>query len=79
MKYQNLKRKTVFDFCKDARLLEEVTGCTSREEFVKDLPGTERARSFLDLAERTKNKELEAAVRRVFKEELNEYLDSFNE
>lgn len=79
MKYKNLRSKTVFDLCKDAALLEDVTGCTSKEDFIKDLPVAERARSFLDLAERTKDKELEAAVRREFKKELNEYLASFNE
>lgn len=79
MNYNNLRTKTVFDFCKDAALLEDVTGCTSKEDFIKDLPVVERARSFLDLAERTKDKALEAAVKREFKKELNEYLASFNE
>jgi hypothetical protein len=33
----------------------------------------------MDLAERTKDKELEAAVRREFKKELQAYDASFNE
>lgn len=79
MKYKNLRSKTVFDFSNDAAMLEDITGCSTKEEFAKDLPVTERARSFLDLAERTKDKELEAAVMREFKKELKAYLASFNE
>lgn len=81
MKYNNLRTKTVFDFCKDAAVLEQVTGCSGKAEHleaVKNNP-VERARAFMDLAERTKNKALEAVVGREFKKELQVYAASFNE
>lgn len=81
MNYNNLRTKTVFDFCKDAAVLKEVTGCSGKPEHlaaVKDNP-VERARSLMDLAERTQNKDLEAAVGRTFKKELQAYAASFNE
>ncbi len=81
MKYTNLRTKTVFDFCKDASLLQEITECSGKAEYlemVKDNP-VERARSFMDLAERTKDKELEKAVSREFKKELQTYGAQFNE
>lgn len=85
MKYKNLRNKTVFDFCKDARLLEEIIygsfeGITpSKKTYLEALNNTERAANLLTLAEMTKDKEFEAAVRREFKKELNEDLAMFNE
>lgn len=81
MKYNNLRTKTVYDFCKDAAVLEAVTGCSGKAEHleaVKDNP-VERARAFMDLAERTNDKALEKAVGREFKKELQTYAASFNE
>lgn len=80
MKYKNLRSKTVFDICNDAAVLKEITEFPKAEylELVKENP-LERARSFMDLAERTKDKELEAAVRREFKKELQAYDALFNE
>ena len=80
MEYKNLRKKTVFDFCKDAAVLKEVTGLSREEyeELFKDNP-VERARGLMDFAERTKNKALEDAVRRDFKKELQEYDTLFNE
>lgn len=80
MKYKNLRSKTVFDICNDAAVLKEITEFPKAEylELVKETP-LERARSFMDLAERTKDKELEAAVSSEFKKELQAYDASFNE
>lgn len=80
-----LRSKTVFDFCKDARLLEEIIygsfeGITpSKDVYLETLNDTERAANLLTLAEMTNNKELEAAVWLEFRKELNEDLASFNE
>ena len=80
MKYKNLRSKTVFDICNDAAVLKEITEFPKAEylELVKENP-LERARSFMDLAERTKDKELEKAVGREFKKELQTYGAQFNE
>ena len=81
-KYKNLRSKTVFDFCNDAALLEEITECSSVEEHLEQISISaydERAIAFLELATTTKNKALEAAVRREFAKELKSYEDSFNE
>lgn len=75
----------MFDFCKDARLLEEIIygsfeGITpSKDVYLETLNDTERAANLLTLAEMTNNKELEAAVWLEFRKELNEDLASFNE
>ncbi len=81
-KYNNLRNKTVFDYCDDAALLEEITECSSVEEhleMIKVSAYDERALAFLELARITKNKALGAAVRREFAKELKAYEDSFNE
>lgn len=80
MKYTNLRSKTVFDFCNDTAVLKEITEFSKAEylEIVHENP-VERARSFMDLAERTKDKELEKSVRREFKKELQAYDAMFNE
>lgn len=81
MKYTNLRSKTVFDFCKDTAVLKEITECSGKAEYlekVKDNP-VERARSYMDLAERTKDKSLEKAVAHEFKKELQTYDATFNE
>ena len=81
-KYKNLRSKTLFDFCNDAALLEEITECSSVEEHLEQISIAtydERARALFELARITKNKALEAAVRREFAKELKAYEDSFNE
>ena len=80
--YKDLRNKTVFDFCNDAALLEEITECSSVEEHLEQISIAtydERARALFELARITKNKALEAAVNREFAKELKAYEDSFNE
>lgn len=81
--YENLKNKTVFDFCKDVALLETITECFDKEEYLERIKSAsaynERARAFADLAERTNNKALLIAVQREFAEELKEYQAMCNE
>lgn len=81
-KYKNLRNKTVFDFCDDKVLLEEITECTTVEEHLEMISISaydERALAFLELARITKNKVLESAVNIEFADELKAYEDSFNE
>ena len=80
--YKDLRNKTVFDFCNDAALLEDITECSSVEEHLEQISISaydECARAFLELATITKNKPLEAAVKREFAKELKAYEESFNE
>ncbi|MBQ3679796.1 MAG: hypothetical protein IJP79_07345 [Paludibacteraceae bacterium] len=91
-KYENLRQKTVFDFCDDPKILAEVFSGNDDDDHVdyimeysdsikKDclkLP-QEQARSFDYFAEITKNEELQKAVKKEFKKELEEYYASFNE
>lgn len=81
-KYQNLRNKTVFDFCDDKALLEEITECTTVEEHLEMISIAiydERARAFAELARITKNKSLESAVNLEFAKELESYDAFFNE
>lgn len=81
-KYQNLRNKTVFDFCDDKVLLEEITECTTVEEhlgMISIATYDERARAFAELARITKNKSFESAVNLEFAKELEAYDAFFNE
>jgi hypothetical protein len=81
-KYQNLRNKTVFDFCDDKVLLEEITECTTVEEhleMIRIATYDERARAFSELARITKNKSLESAVNIEFAKELESYDAFFDE
>lgn len=91
-RYENLRQKTVFDFCDDPKILAEVFSGNDDDGHVdyimeysdsikKDclkLP-QEQARSFAYFAEITKNEELQKAIKKEFKKELEEYYASFNE
>lgn len=78
--YSNLKNKTVFDFTKDAAILEEVlpiipTGF-ERDQYLKNYWGQnpcQLALSFVDLAELTNDKVLLKEAKRQFAKELSEY------
>lgn len=81
-KYQNLRNKTVFDFCDGRVLLEEITECTTVEEHLEMISIAtydERARAFFELARITENKSLESAVNIEFAKELESYDAFFNE
>lgn len=80
--YKDLRNKTVFDFCNDAALLEEITECSSVEEHLEQISIAtydERARALFELARITKNKALETAVNREFAKELEAYDAFFDE
>lgn len=81
--YSNLKNKTVFDFCNDETLLEEVLPPIpdgyDRDRYLKDYWDTnphQLALAFVDLAELMGDKKLLQEAEKQFSKELNEY---FNE
>lgn len=81
--YKNLKGKTVFDFCTDETVLEEVLpfipSGIDRDQYLKDYWAenpAQHAFSFIDLAEGIKDDELAKEAERQFAKELSAY---FNE
>jgi hypothetical protein len=83
-KYENLRQKTVFDFCDDPKIIGAVFDGFAPDdkafliELCKRRP-IEQARSLVYFAEIVKNKELQTAIEEEFDEELKEYRASFNE
>lgn len=76
--YTDLRNKTIFDFCTDEDVLDDLVGITDKEEYLHSLSysGVSRWLNLLYFAEYSGNKELEEAVRDEFKDEIN---DMFNE
>lgn len=71
--YSNLKEKTIFDFCKDEKMLKDLI-IISKEEYleqVKEYPLYD-AHTLIEYAEITKNKKLLRAVLKQYKQELEE-------
>ena len=70
--YRNLKEKTIFDFCKDAEMIEDLV--VSREDFFRDLKEYPlyNAHILIEYAEITNNKKLLQAVLKQYKKELAE-------
>lgn len=85
-KYENLRQKTVFDFCDDPKILQQIFwdyGYTPEKKNalrkICEESITDKAVSFEDLADITENEELQKAVESEFKEILKEYHSVFNE
>lgn len=71
--YSNLKEKTIFDFCKDEKMLKDLI-IISKEEYleqVKEYPLYD-AHTLIEYAEITNNKKLLQAVLKQYKQELAE-------
>ena len=70
--YSDLKEKTIFDFCKDAEMIEDLV--VSREDFFRNLKNYPlyNAHILIEYAEITKNKKLLQAVLKQYKKELAE-------
>ena len=71
--YSNLKEKTIFDFCKDEKMIKDLI-IISKEEYleqVKEYPLYD-AHTLIEYAEITKNKKLLRAVLKQYKQELEE-------
>ncbi len=86
-KYENLRQKTVFDFCDDPKIIGKVFNNDGKHvlehsDFWRTVYTRNPIPQALDLfrlSEVTKNKELQEAVEKEFKKELEEYEASFNE
>lgn len=72
MDYSNLKEKTIFEFCKDEKMIKDLV--VSREDFFRDLKEYPllNAHVLIEYAEITKNKKLLQAVLKQYKKELAE-------
>ena len=72
MDYRNLKEKTIFDFCNDAEMIEDLV--VSREDFFRNLKNYPlyNAHILIEYAEITNNKKLLQAVLKQYKKELAE-------
>ena len=70
--YSKLKEKTIFDFCKDEKMIKDLV--VSREDFFRDLKEYPllNAHVLIEYAEITKNKKLLQAVLKQYKQELAE-------
>ena len=70
--YSDLKEKTIFDFCKDEKMIKDLV--VSREDFFRDLKKYPllNAHVLIEYAEITKNKKLLQAVLKQYKQELEE-------
>lgn len=81
--YKNLKNKTVFEFCKDESIIEEVLPYIpngyDREQFLSyywsEYP-YQHALSFIELAELIGDNELKKEAEKQFADDLDKY---FNE
>lgn len=71
MDYSNLKNKTIFDFCNDEKMLEEIVLVEKGRYFecIKEYPLL-NAHDLIEYAELTNNKELLQAVKKQYKKEL---------
>ena len=70
--YSDLKEKTIFDFCKDEKMIKDLV--VSREDFFRDLKEYPlyNAHVLIEYAEITNNKKLLQAVLKQYKKELAE-------
>lgn len=71
MDYSNLKEKTIFDFCTDEKMLEEIV-IVSKEDFFSELKEYPllNAHILYEYAELTNNKDLLQAVKKQYKKEF---------
>ena len=70
--YTDLRNKTIFDFCTDKKVLEDIAIFADKEEYLKLSESCKDVHwiNMLDFAEYSGNKELEDAVRKEFAEEI---------
>ena len=86
-KYKDLRNKTIFDFCDDKEILEDITAFYNKAEYleyINDYSGEKSmlrilAEDFLQLAFEIDDKMLEKEVRRQFPKEIKEYEAMFYE
>ena len=71
--YSNLKEKTIFDFCKDEKMISDII-IMPKEDYLNELKYNSllNAHTLIEYAEITKNKKLLRAVLKQYKQELEE-------
>lgn len=76
MKYDNLRNKTIFDFCDDPNILDEIV-IISKEKFLEHLKKNtvQNGFSLLQLAEITDNDELGRAVEKEYNDDFDSFFD----
>lgn len=73
MDYNNLKQKTIFDFCKDENVINDII-IVPKDDYLKELKSYPllNAHTLIEYAEKTNNKDLLNAVTQQYKKELEE-------
>lgn len=73
MEYSNLKEKTIFDFCKDENVINDII-IVPKDDYLKELKSYPllNAHTLIEYAEKTNNKDLLNAVTQQYKKELEE-------
>lgn len=73
MDYNNLKQKTIFDFCKDKNVINDII-IVPKDDYLKELKSYPllNAHTLIEYAEKTNNKDLLNAVTQQYKKELEE-------
>ena len=71
--YSNLKEKTIFDFCKDEKMISDII-IMPKEDYLNEFKYNSllNAHTLIEYAEITKNKKLLQAVLKQYKKELAE-------
>lgn len=71
MDYSNLKSKTIFDFCKDKKLISDII-IIPKEAYLRELESypLQNAHTLIEYAEIINDKALLNAVRQQYKREL---------
>lgn len=77
MKYKDLKNKTIYDFCDDEKVTDELMLLRNKEEFLTRIKEDPLFNAFtlLDLAEKIGDDKLIAEVEKQYKKELEEFFD----
>ena len=68
MDYTDLRNKTIFDFTNDTSLIEEITGCTSVDSYLRKYHFVNRMGSIIVFAKKTNDTELEKTARKAERE-----------
>lgn len=73
MDYNNLKQKTIFDFCKDENVINDII-IVPKDDYLKELKSYPllNAHTLIEYAEKTNNKDLLNTVTQQYKKELEE-------
>lgn len=72
-RYSDLRHKTIFDFCKDENVINDII-IVPKDDYLKELKSYSllNAHTLIEYAEKTNNKDLLDAVTQQYKKELDE-------